>query len=220
MNRLSRKKPKKSPKPSPTHIFLGITTNIAAGPLGFRAELDIGPDGLDRRSNRGSRIIFQDNSGEDKRLPSLAVSTSGVTIVGTEHRDGPTRENTADTGEGEGGGKLANVSKVLEREYENTALTTTTIFSVPKEATDEPSPLGPLKAVLRTTAAVYANHQENIAIGNKIQVLLSRMVALEKRFNSRPDDVEELRRRAKLLRYAVITPSNSVLSSFQRVRSC
>jgi len=38
------KRSKKSLKPSP-HIFLGIPTNIAAGPLGFRAELDVGPKG-------------------------------------------------------------------------------------------------------------------------------------------------------------------------------
>jgi hypothetical protein len=34
---------KKSPKPPKKHIHLGIPTNIAAGPLGFRAELDTDP---------------------------------------------------------------------------------------------------------------------------------------------------------------------------------
>ncbi|KAF9646338.1 hypothetical protein BDM02DRAFT_3262324 [Thelephora ganbajun] len=89
---------------------------------------------------------------------------------------------------------------VPERVYESTALTTTTILSVPKEPAGESSPLGPLKAVLRTIAAVHANRQETVAIGNKVEVLLSRIVTLEERFYSRPDDVEEQRRRDKLIR--------------------
>ncbi|KAF9643724.1 hypothetical protein BDM02DRAFT_1359055 [Thelephora ganbajun] len=76
----------------------------------------------------------------------------------------PPGENSTDIREGEG--------RVPEREYENTALTTTTILSVPKEAVHESSPLGPLKAVLGTIAVGYATHQETVAIGNKIQALL------------------------------------------------
>jgi hypothetical protein len=45
MDRLFDKKIKKLSKPSQRHIALGIPTNIAVGPLGFRAELDIGPQG-------------------------------------------------------------------------------------------------------------------------------------------------------------------------------
>jgi len=45
MKRLLGKKPKKSSKPSQKHIHLGILTNIAAGPLGFQAELNIAPKG-------------------------------------------------------------------------------------------------------------------------------------------------------------------------------
>ena len=45
MNRLLSKKSKKSVKYSQRDIFLGISTNIAAGPLGFRAELEVGPNG-------------------------------------------------------------------------------------------------------------------------------------------------------------------------------
>ncbi|KAF9646626.1 hypothetical protein BDM02DRAFT_3188677 [Thelephora ganbajun] len=154
------KKSMKSPTPSPTHILLGITTNIAAGPLGFRAELDIGPDvGLDERCDRGSRIVFQDNRDEDKELLAPEASTSGIAAGGTGHRSDLARENAADTVEGEGGGGLAEVLKVPESEYENTALTATTILSVTKEAADESGPLGPLKAVLRTLVAVHANHQ-------------------------------------------------------------
>ncbi|KAF9642556.1 hypothetical protein BDM02DRAFT_3235751 [Thelephora ganbajun] len=188
LNRLLDNKPKNSCKPSPKRDSPGIPTNVAAGSLRSREGLDIGPD--DEKSN----------SGEDKRLPLPEVSTSGVAVGGIEDRSDSTRENATDTREGEGGGKLAEASKVPKREYENTALTTTTNLFVPKEAADESSPLAPLKAVLMTIAAVHANHQETVSIGNKIEVLLSRIAALEERFDSRPDDVEELRRRDRLIR--------------------
>jgi len=45
MNSTFEKKDKKPTKSSQRHISLGIPTNIAVGPLGFRAELDIGPKG-------------------------------------------------------------------------------------------------------------------------------------------------------------------------------
>ncbi|KAF9646344.1 hypothetical protein BDM02DRAFT_3188897 [Thelephora ganbajun] len=124
MKRLSGKKPKKSSKPSPKYIFPGIPANNPAGPLGFQAELGIGPDGeqihsyhdpevdwhdlmvaLDERSNGGSRIASQDNNGEDKELPALEASTSGIVDRSTEHGSDPTGENATDTrGEGGGGG--------------------------------------------------------------------------------------------------------------------
>ncbi|KAF9644130.1 hypothetical protein BDM02DRAFT_3272647 [Thelephora ganbajun] len=194
MKRLFSKKPKKSPKPSPRHISLGIPANTAAGPLGFRAELDIGPD--DERSNRGSRIAFQDNDSEDEEIPTPEASISGVAVVGTDHRSDPTRENATDTGEGEG--KLAEASKIPEREHKNTALRDAT--DVPKEAADGSSPLGSLKTVLRTIAAVHADHQETVAVGNRIENILSRILILEEHFYSRPDDVEEQRHRNKLIR--------------------
>ncbi|KAF9644367.1 hypothetical protein BDM02DRAFT_986058 [Thelephora ganbajun] len=169
MKRLFGKKPRKSSRanPSPKHTSPGIPTNVAAGPLELRAEPDIDPD--DERGNGGSRIEFQDNSGEDKELPAPEVLTSGV---GTDlEGSDPTRENTADTGEGGGGGELVEASKVSEREYKNMVLTaTTTLSGLPRGAADGFSPLGPLKAVLRTAAAVYANNQETVAIG-KIESL-------------------------------------------------
>ena len=45
MDRLFEKKSKKLPQSALRHISLGIPTNVVAGPLGFRAELDIGPKG-------------------------------------------------------------------------------------------------------------------------------------------------------------------------------
>ena len=58
-----------------------------------------------------------------------------------------------------------------------------------------------------------------IAIGNKIEDLLSRIVALEQRFDSRTDDVAERRRRDDLRRCVIIPPLYVVLSSFQQVRT-
>ena len=40
---MSDKKPKKPSKPPSKHLVLGIATNVATSPLGFRAELDINP---------------------------------------------------------------------------------------------------------------------------------------------------------------------------------
>lgn len=45
MKHLFAKKPKKSPKPPRQNIALGIPTNIAVGPLGFRADFDIETEG-------------------------------------------------------------------------------------------------------------------------------------------------------------------------------
>ena len=50
MDRLFGKKHKKSLKYSPRDVFMGIPTNMAAGPLGFRADLDIGPKGEKNRA--------------------------------------------------------------------------------------------------------------------------------------------------------------------------
>ena len=46
--------------------------------------------------------------------------------------------------------------------------------------------------------------QGTITIGNKIEGLLSRVVALEARFATPPGEVEEQRRRRELIRYAVL----------------
>ena len=46
--------------------------------------------------------------------------------------------------------------------------------------------------------------QGTAAVGNKIEDLLPRIVALEARFATRPDDVAEQRRRSDLILYVVI----------------
>jgi hypothetical protein len=43
------KKSKKSLKSLPNHLLLGIPTNVAVGPLGFRAELGVNPNGEQSR---------------------------------------------------------------------------------------------------------------------------------------------------------------------------
>ena len=55
MNRLFDKKSKDSRKSSQRLLSLGIPTNVAIGPLGFRAELDIGPKGERNRPDRDLR---------------------------------------------------------------------------------------------------------------------------------------------------------------------
>ena len=48
--------------------------------------------------------------------------------------------------------------------------------------------------------------QGSAAVGDKIEVLLSHVVALEDFFDSRPGDVAEQRRRDELIEYVVVPP--------------
>jgi len=109
---LLEKMSKKSLKYSPRGILPGISTNVAAGPLGFRAELDIGHKGeqnrsywdlgvgwthstvaLDKDGGGSSRILFQGKPGEDEGLHAPETSTAGGMIDhGAEHRNDPTSE--------------------------------------------------------------------------------------------------------------------------------
>jgi len=50
MNYTSDKKRKKSPEPAQKRVNLGIPINVATGSLGFRAEMDIDPEGNRDRS--------------------------------------------------------------------------------------------------------------------------------------------------------------------------
>ena len=99
---------KKLHKSSQRHLSLGIPTNIAAGPLGFRAELDIGPKGershpfggdrpdstamLDESDVRASQIVFNDRKSEGQGLPVPGPSTLGATVGGDGHGTGPLSE--------------------------------------------------------------------------------------------------------------------------------
>ena len=104
-----------------------------------------------------------------------------------------------------------------------------TLLRDPNEAMER---FGPLKAVLGAVPAVFANRevgskppsqillpqmnsrQGSAAVGDKIKVLLSHVVALEDFFDSRPGDVAEQRRRDELIQYVVVLPLNSDLSTF------
>ena len=55
-------------------------------------------------------------------------------------------------------------------------------------------------------SALLTPFQGTVAIRGKIEGLRSRVVALEERFNSPPNDVEEQRRRNGLIRYGAIPP--------------
>jgi len=105
---------KKSKKPvkSQKYLLLGIFSNIAVGPLGFRAELDINPEGqwnhsdrdleaghpdstvmLDEQNPGPSRIVFRDES-EAQVLPAPRTSTSAVVIGGIKHGNNPPSESS------------------------------------------------------------------------------------------------------------------------------
>ena len=109
MNRLFSRKPKKSLKHS--QRVLGIPTNIAAGPLGFRAELDTSPKGeknrdyqdleadltdstvaLGKNNNKGLQIVFQGTTGEGQALPAPEISTPDAVVSGADHGGDPPSE--------------------------------------------------------------------------------------------------------------------------------
>jgi len=105
MDRLFDKKSKKTLKSSRRHISLGIPANTAVGPLGFRAELDIGPKGemglshrnlaadrsdsstvtLDKGDTRASRIVFNDKRDGDQGGIAPETSAAGA-VVGEDER--------------------------------------------------------------------------------------------------------------------------------------
>lgn len=107
-DRMFNKKSKKLHKSSQRHVSLGIPTNIAVGSLGFRAELDIGPNGqrchdsrgdppdltaiLDENDVRASRIVFNDKGSEGQGLPVPGPSTSGAAVDGDGRGTGPIGE--------------------------------------------------------------------------------------------------------------------------------
>ena len=88
-----------------------------------------------------------------------------------------------------------------------------TLLEVAGEAAEK---FGPLKVVLSSIPPLYANRevrqqspwdspltnsfQESVAIANKIEILLSDVIDLEKIFDSRPGDVAELGRRCALIK--------------------
>jgi hypothetical protein len=111
MNYVFDKKSTKSLKSPQRYISLGIPANIAVGPLGFRAVLDVDPEGLqsrpyhdseagrsdsrvtlDEKNPRPSRIVLNDKKNEDRGPPAPETSTLGVVADGTGHGNDPASE--------------------------------------------------------------------------------------------------------------------------------
>ena len=71
---MSGKKSKKPLRPLAKHLLFGIPANIAAGPLGFQAELDVDPKGERTCSHRGLRADCTDPTAvSDEKKPSRIV---------------------------------------------------------------------------------------------------------------------------------------------------
>ena len=92
---MSGKKSKKPLRPLAKHLLFGIPANIAAGPLGFRAELDVNPKGertcshrslgadrteptaiSDEKKPNPSRIVFCKRESEPQGSPVPGTSTA------------------------------------------------------------------------------------------------------------------------------------------------
>ena len=94
---MSDKKSKKPVKTLAKNLLLGIPTNIAAGPLGFRAELDIDPKGKqryfqsqlragptvvpDKKSPGPSRIVFHKKEVETEGLLGVPETSTYAVVV-------------------------------------------------------------------------------------------------------------------------------------------
>ncbi|KAF9642095.1 hypothetical protein BDM02DRAFT_2703619, partial [Thelephora ganbajun] len=101
--------------------------------------------------------------------------------------DDRTGKNAHDTVQSEGSG-------VVERDGKDTALG---VAAIRVDVQKGPARgFGSLKDVLGTISAVY----KAATVGNKIEVLLSRIEALEARFATPPGNVAEQRRRSELIR--------------------
>ena len=107
---MSYKKSKKPLRPLAKHLLFGIPTNIAVGPLGFRAELGVNPQGepnyphrglrvdrpdstvsLDEKNPDPPRIVFHKRESEVQGPPVPGASTA-VAIPDIELNDHPTSE--------------------------------------------------------------------------------------------------------------------------------
>jgi len=109
------KKVKKPPKYSLRHISLGIPTNIAAGPLGFLAELGIGPKGERSYSHRDVEIRRPNptatrdlETGTDLQVSVLDLChdrarCSSMCFSPSEEKVGGTREEECQPGVTSGG---------------------------------------------------------------------------------------------------------------------
>ncbi|KAF9786483.1 hypothetical protein BJ322DRAFT_789980 [Thelephora terrestris] len=173
MKHLRKIMPKKSPKPP----------NIAAGPSGFVSALAAPQD-----ENGGTGSFQQCHPmDEDPELITSEglISDTLIESPGHIHDVNPSSE----TGGREIESTEAPSSAKRAREG--------TLLGDASEATEK---FGPLKFVLGSIPALFANREGTIAAGEKIGNLLPRVAALEEHFDSRPADVAEMRGRDELIR--------------------
>ncbi|KAF9779846.1 hypothetical protein BJ322DRAFT_1129720, partial [Thelephora terrestris] len=172
---------KKTPKPSHQVVSPGNASNIVPGPSDLASGLTAVPE------DEGSRMdSFQHNIGEDVEHPASKLQTFGV-VVG-----GPGHGYVLDADDA-GGGEIESpeASRTAKRTREGT---------FPGGANKTSEKFGRLKLVLGAIPAVFATHEGSVAVGNRIEILLSRTAALEEHFNSRPAESAELRRRDEWIR--------------------
>ena len=87
------RKSKKTLKSTPKNLLFGIPANIAAGPLGFRAELDVESEGgwicsyrYSRQDRPDSTLILDENNPRPSRI-AFGEKQSGVeghSVPGTQ----------------------------------------------------------------------------------------------------------------------------------------
>lgn len=166
MDRLFDKKSKKLPKSALRHTSLGIPTNVITGPLGFRAELDIGPksewyrsyrdleaDGpdltmvSDEKNARASRIVF--HGGKSDHQENL---TPGTVVSGDGHGNGPTSE-------------CSSSSPSLSILYRFTRISTseTNVGDTRKEG----EPVGMSRGTCRCQRVVHCFHSTSVSSGER-----------------------------------------------------
>ncbi|KAF9777553.1 hypothetical protein BJ322DRAFT_1096259 [Thelephora terrestris] len=180
---------KKSKKPSklPKNLLLGIATNVAVGPLGFRAALDTNPK--DENNPEPSRIVFCEGESGG-REPPVAGTSATVAIHDIEEVDRPEPGNIANSRREV---EPAMGRKVPEQDRGNTAFGAPVVHATIKE--EAVSGFGPLRSLLGAISAAYANREEAIAVENKVEVLLSCAASLDALFATSPGEAAERRRR-------------------------
>ncbi|KAF9787448.1 hypothetical protein BJ322DRAFT_1218157 [Thelephora terrestris] len=233
---MAKKKSNKPLKTSTSHLLLGISANIAAGPLGFRAELDLNP--ADEKNPTASRIVFCERQSEAEGPPAPGTSYPVVAIGDTEQplrepsapgtsdpvvaisdADAEQLENqliggsTDQTREEEGEPGVASV----EQDNGNTAPVSPVLLT--GGVTSAPSGFGSLEALLGGIPAIDVDHEESGAIRNKIEVLYSHIVSLNALFSKPPDDVGDQRRRNQLIRHVMLLRLNELKGIEGKLRS-
>jgi len=102
MKQFFKSKRKQSPEPLPQDTSPGIPADIAAGTIGYKAQLNTNLEGgrarfhqdpevdltvaPDQGSSGGSQMVFQGSTDKGQELPASEAWTSGVVIGGRKNR--------------------------------------------------------------------------------------------------------------------------------------